>query len=60
MKLKQYAVYIEWDSYSGSQFRETSTAWVYTCDEQDARRRARAQHRHHKGFEIKFVDEEQK
>ena len=55
MELEQYAVYMEWDSYPGSPFRETSTAWIYAYSEQDVCSRARSQYGHHKGFEIKFV-----
>lgn len=58
MKLEQYAVHMEWDSYPGSPFRETSTTWVDAYSEQDARNRARRQHGHHGGFEIKFVSKE--
>lgn len=55
MKLEQYAVHVEWDSYPGSLFRETSTRWIYAYSEQDARNCAQSQCGHHKGFEIKFV-----
>ena len=58
MKLKQYAVRMEWDSYEGSPFRETSTMRVSAYDEQDARARVASLQGHHKGFEIKFVNEE--
>lgn len=58
MELKQYAVHMEWDSYPGSTFRETSTTWEDAYSEQDARNRARSKHGHNKGFKIKFVVKE--
>jgi len=58
MELAQYAVHMEWDSYPGSLFRETSTAWLDAYSEQDARNRAHLQYGHHKGFQIKFVNKE--
>ena len=58
MELKEYAAHMEWDSYEGSLFRETSTTWEHAYDEQDARNRACSKYGHHKGFEIKFVVKE--
>lgn len=51
---KTYTVYMEWDSYEGSLFKETHTGWYYASSESDAKQQATNQHGHHKGFKIIF------
>ncbi len=50
--MKEYTVYMQWDSYEGSLFVETATAWYFTTSQEDANRQARNQYGHHKGFKI--------
>ncbi len=52
--MKEYTVYMEWDSYEGSLFKETHTGWYFAFSQDDANRQARNQHGHNKGFKISF------
>lgn len=58
MPLKRYVIYMEWDSYEGSLFKETSTTWIHAYDKQDAENRARSTHGNNKGFIIKDIYED--
>jgi hypothetical protein len=49
--MKEYTVYMQWDSYEGSLFNETYTSWYYVI-KSDANSQARAQFGHNKGFII--------
>jgi hypothetical protein len=50
--MKEYTVYMQWDSYEGSLFNETYTSWYYASSKSDANSQARAQFGHNKGFII--------
>lgn len=50
--MKEYTVYMKWDSYPGSLFVETHTSWYTAYSRDEAESRARAQYGHHKGFRI--------
>jgi hypothetical protein len=52
--MKQYTVYMQWDSYEGSLFVETSTAWYFASSQDDANNQARNQYGYHKGFKVMF------
>lgn len=52
--MKEYAVYMQWDSYEGSLFVETHTAWILANSEDEAHSKARAQYGYHKGFKINW------
>ena len=54
--MKEYTIYMQWDSYESSRFVETSTTWIFAYDESDAKNRAISQFGHHKGFEITGID----
>lgn len=56
-KMKEYTVYMQWDSYEGSPYVETHTAWYNAYDKNDAGNRAHTQYGHHKGFKIISIDE---
>jgi len=55
MGYKEFEVGMSWDSYEGSQYRETSTTWPYACSENEARQKATSQFSHNKGFRIEYV-----
>ncbi len=48
----EYAVYMQWDSYEGSLFVETSTTWVFALSSDEAKSKACNQFDHNKGFKI--------
>lgn len=50
--MKEYTVYMQWDSYEGSLFVETHTGWYMASSQEDAESKARTQHGHKKGFKI--------
>ena len=54
--MKEFVVYMEWDSYDGSPFKETHTSWYNAYDKQDAGNKARNQYRNRKGFRITSID----
>lgn len=50
--MKEYTVYMQWDSYEGSLFVETHTSWYYALSQSDANQKASSQYGHNKGFKI--------
>ena len=50
--MKEYAVYMQWDSYEGSLFVETHTSWIFANSQDEANSIARSQYGYHKGFKI--------
>jgi len=50
--MKEYAVYMQWNSYDGSLFVETHTSWYYVSSKDEANQKAKNQYGHHKGFKI--------
>jgi len=55
-KMKEYTIYMQWNSYEGSPFVETHTAWYSAYDSNVASSKARSQYGHHKGFKIISID----
>jgi uncharacterized protein YchJ len=54
--MREYTVYMQWDSYEGSPFVETHTQWYYASSEGEARGKAISEHGNKKGFKINYVD----
>lgn len=54
--LKEYTVYMEWDSYEGSLFMETHASPIMAHSRQDAKDRASSQYGHQKGFRITDIN----
>ena len=50
--MKEYTIYMQWDSYEGSLFVETHTSWITAFSRNDAEQKVRSQYGHHKGFKI--------
>lgn len=50
--MKEYIVHMQWDSYEGSPFVETHTAWYLAYSQEDAENKAKNQFGGYKGFKI--------
>jgi len=50
--MREYAVYMQWDSYKDSLFVETHTSWYFANSQDEANQKATSQYGHNKGFKI--------
>jgi hypothetical protein len=53
---KEYQVSMQWDSYDGSPFVETHTAWPYAQSIEEARSKVTAEFGHNRGFTINCIN----